>query len=64
VSALWTFGPVLASTRVATVSLMDLDQGSEMIIFESILTDFEASTIFSSSRVSGKSWLDLKVESP
>jgi hypothetical protein len=32
--------------KSATVSFTDLDQGCEMIIFESILNTFEASFIF------------------
>jgi hypothetical protein len=33
-------------SKEATVSFMELDEGCEMIIFESILTTFEVSFIF------------------
>jgi hypothetical protein len=35
--------------KLATVSFTDLDQGSEMIIFQSVLSSFEASSIFEAS---------------
>ncbi len=38
--------------------------GSKMIIFESILTTFEASFIFRGSWGSIKNWLELKIEPP
>jgi hypothetical protein len=37
---------------------------SEMIIFESTLTTFEASFIFRGSWGSIKNWLELKIEPP
>jgi hypothetical protein len=36
----------LQETKIHTVSFTDLDRSSEMIIFESLLTTFEASFIF------------------
>jgi hypothetical protein len=45
-----------------TFGFTDLDQGSEMIIFESILTTFKASVIFRGQ--SCKNWLGLKTEQP
>jgi len=40
----------------------DFDQGSEMIIFESILTTFEPSRIFGGSWGSIENWLEPKNE--
>jgi hypothetical protein len=40
-----TNGSVKGKTK-STVSFTDLDQGSEMIIFESLLTTFTVSFIF------------------
>ncbi len=45
-----------------TVTFTDLDQGSEIIMFESILTAFEPSSIFCVSQGSNKNWLELKIE--
>ncbi len=44
--------------NVLNVSSMDLDRGSDMIIFDSILTTFEASFIFHVKL------LELKIEPP
>jgi hypothetical protein len=44
--------------NVLSVSLTNLDRGSDMIIFDSILTTFEASFIFQAKL------LDLKIEPP
>jgi hypothetical protein len=46
------------------VSFTDLEQGRLMLIFESVLTTFEASFIFLGSLGSGKSWLEHKIEPP
>jgi hypothetical protein len=48
----------------AIVSFKDLDQGSEMIIFESILTAFIASGIFRGCIGSSKNRLMLKIDPP
>jgi hypothetical protein len=45
-----------------TVYFTDLDPGSEMTIFESVLTTFTASVVFRDSWVSRKNWLELKIE--
>jgi len=42
-------------SKLTTVSFSDLDQGIEMIIFEPILTTFEASFIFWGNWDSGSS---------
>jgi hypothetical protein len=47
-----------------TVCFADLDQGIEIIIFESIFTTLEASFIFRNSWGSIKNWLQLKIEPP
>ncbi len=47
-----------------TVSFTDLDQSSEMIYFESILTTFEESFIFQGSWDGSKNWLELKIGPP
>jgi hypothetical protein len=44
-----------------TVSLADLDQGSEMIIFESIWTTFEVISIFDANEAVGKIGSSLKL---
>ncbi len=44
-----------------TVCFTDLEHGSEMIIFESILTTFIASSIFEVAWVVANYWLDLKI---
>jgi hypothetical protein len=44
-----------------SASFNDLDQGSEMIIFEWILTTFEASSIFEAAGVLMKIGLNLKL---
>jgi len=42
---------------------MDLDQSSEMIVFESILSTFEVSSSFRQlSNI--ENWLELKIEPP
>ncbi len=48
----------------STVYFTDLDQGSKMIIFESIFTTFIASVVFRGPWNSGKNWLELKIEPP
>jgi hypothetical protein len=45
-----------------TVCSTDLDQGSEMINFESILTTLIAIVVFRGDWGSGKKWLELKIE--
>ncbi len=45
-----------------TVSFDDLDQSTEMIIFESILTTFKASVVFEGFCSSDKNWLKPKNE--
>ncbi len=45
-----------------TVSFTDLDQSSEIIIFGSIWTTFEANTTFWGSWGSSKNWIELKVK--
>jgi hypothetical protein len=50
--------------RGDTVCFTDLDQGSKMIIFESILATFIASVVFSSPKGSSKNWLELKIKPP
>jgi hypothetical protein len=47
---------------ISTVSFTDLDQGSEMIIFESILTTFKESVIYRRNWGGGKNWLEPKIE--
>jgi hypothetical protein len=47
-----------------TVSFMDLDLGSKVIIFESILSPFESSFIFWDSWDSSKNWLVVNIEPP
>jgi len=44
----------------STECVTDLDQGSEMIIFGSILTTFESSNIFGGSSI--ENWLKPKTE--
>ena len=44
--------------------VMDLDWQSKMIIFESILTTFEASVIFQGSWGSSKNWLEPETVPP
>jgi hypothetical protein len=46
----------------STVYFTDLDQGSEMIIYKSILTTFIVSVVFRGSWGSSKNWLKLKIE--
>jgi hypothetical protein len=46
----------------ATVCFTNGDQGSEMIIFESILTTFLGSVIFRDHCGICKIWLELKIE--
>jgi hypothetical protein len=57
--------PLFKSIRrprvINTVSFTALDQGSKMIIFQSILTAFEASSIFEATGVVGKICLSLKL---
>jgi hypothetical protein len=48
----------------STVCFIDLDQGSEMIIFETIFTTFIASVVFRGRWGRGKNWLELKIELP
>jgi hypothetical protein len=45
------------------MSLTDLNQGIEMIIFESIMTTFEPSFIFRGSLGSSKNWLEHSIKS-
>jgi hypothetical protein len=47
-----------------TVCFTNLDQGSEMTIFESILTTFIASIIFRSGWSCNTNWLELKIKQP
>jgi hypothetical protein len=47
--------------EVSLYSVTDLDQWSEMIIFESILITFKSSIIFRGSTVN---WLEPKIELP
>ncbi len=46
----------------STVGFTDLDQSSEIIIFESIFTVFEASSIFWGSWGCSINWLELKIK--
>jgi hypothetical protein len=43
---------------------MDLGQNGEIIILDSILTIFEANTIFCGSWSSSKNWFELEIEPP
>jgi hypothetical protein len=43
---------------------MDLDQGSKMIIFESILPLLKRAPVYKEAGGSGKKWLQLKIEPP
>jgi len=47
-----------------TECITDLDLGSEMIIFESILTTFKASVVFRGSWGSSVNWLEPKTKPP
>ncbi len=47
-----------------TVYFTDLDQVSEMIIFESVLTTFITSIIFRGRWDSSENKLELKIDSP
>ncbi len=47
--------------RCSTVCSTDLDQGCEMIIFESILTTFIVSIVFRGLWANSKNWLELKI---
>ena len=49
---------------ISTECVTKLDLQSRMIIFESILTTFEASVIFSGRWCSSKNWLELKTWPP
>jgi hypothetical protein len=46
------------------VCFIDLDQDSEMIIFKSILSTFEAIVILGGRWGTSKNWLELKIEPP
>jgi hypothetical protein len=52
------------STKTASTVSTYLDQGSKMVIFESILTSFIESVIFRAPWGSTKNWLKLKIEPP
>ena len=60
--AIWVFhsGCKFGSTEF----VMDLDLWRKMIIFESILTTFEASFVFSGSWGSIENWLEPKTWPP
>jgi hypothetical protein len=49
---------------IGTVFFSNLDQGSEMIIFELILTTFMASIIFRGRWGSSRNVLELKIDPP
>jgi hypothetical protein len=49
---------------VDTVCFVDFDQGSEMIIFELIMTTFTASIGFRGCWGSMEDWLKLKIKPP
>jgi hypothetical protein len=51
-------------TLISTICFTDLDQGSMMIIFQSILTAFIASVAFRGGWGSSETWLELKIEPP
>jgi hypothetical protein len=46
------------------VSFTDIDQGSKMTTFESILTTFRASIDFRGCLGSSKNWLEFKINPP
>ncbi len=47
-----------------TVCFTNLDQGSKLIIFESIMTTFIVSVIFKGHLDSSKNWLGLEIKPP
>ncbi len=53
---------VLVSIILATECVTDLDDQSDMIIFESLLTTFEAIFIVWGSWAICKNWLELKTK--
>jgi hypothetical protein len=57
-------GTIIIRSQSYKFSFMDLDLGSEMISFESVLTTFEASFYFWRSWGSSKNLLELKIEPP
>ncbi len=54
----------LRTTSTPTVWFTDSYQGTEMIIFESILTTFISMIVFKDLWGSSKNWLELKIEPP
>ncbi len=49
---------------ICTVCFTGLDQGSEVMIFESILTIFKMSVVFRGVWGSIEKWLELKIKPP
>ncbi len=49
---------------VSTECVTDLDQGSDIVIFESILSTFESNVVFRGSCGSSVNWLEPKTEPP
>ncbi len=54
----------IGSWLVSTACFADLDQGSKMIILETILTTFIASIVFRGRWGGTKHWLELKIVEP
>jgi hypothetical protein len=52
------------TTALVQFFFTDLDPGSKIIIFESILTTFIASIIFKGGYGGSINWLKLKIEPP
>jgi hypothetical protein len=59
-----TSGSKMNLFPVSTVCIKNLDQGRDMIIFESVLTIFIASVALRGAWDSSKKWLELKIEPP